>query len=155
MKYLKIFISFFLLTIYTFGFAHSFLPHCQDVLHKETTNSHHHHEHHEHINESDNNIEHEHILHQGHYDEDLYDLIICFINDMEHPVEDCHFDNYVSAKTNKLFKEKVKLLAILISIVQPNYLIEKSQEHTFIANDFYSSPPIGDSPLRGPPSFSC
>ena len=161
MEFKRIVISCLLLVTYTLGFAHSLIPHCEagDTEHQiaahEGSNSHHHHEHHQHAPED--NVDHEHIIHNGHLDGGLYDFIVCLLSDAQHPRNDCNLQHYLPAITNDKIDTKISktrlvatLFALCCIIIQNEELPSFSSE---LAN--YLSPHIEHTPYRGPPSFSC
>lgn len=156
----KFFISFLLLLTYTFGFAHDLIPHCQELAIGEKQNiSHHHHEHHQHEPDVKLSSEHDHIVHEGHYDENIYDLIVCILSELEHPADDdCHVSHYIPTKLNTdLTKQvsKTKIIAILVSVFSLTDQRKSLYEYNSEVAVQYSSPPLGNSPNRGPPSISC
>ena len=155
-------ISLLLLLTYSLGFAHYLIPHCEasNIEHQVAAsqeNPHHHHEHHQHTSD-DKDIDHEDIVHNGHLDAGLYDYIVCFLSDAEHPAEDCNLQHYLPANTNDKIDSqlsKAQFVAVLFTvfcIVKQDEALPKSRSE-FAA--VYLSPPIGDSPYRGPPSLSC
>jgi hypothetical protein len=152
----KIVISFLLLLTYSLGFAHNLIPHCQKFYsvesnsHQEKEKEKHHHE--------DLSSDHEHIQHEGHYDEDLYDLLVCFLNEMEHPANDCNVEHCFPARTNdassKVFA-KAKFITALLTVIAHVDESEQTSDYGSDSDAIYLSPPIDDSPHRGPPSLSC
>ena len=157
MKIFKLVISIFLLLTYSLWFAHTLVPHCQELISGEYQTSHHHHKHHQHQPGEEKNPNHEHVLHENHFDAGVYDLILCILSETEHPANDCNIEHYVPAKANDNFKEltKAKLITVLSTLFhfteQPELLPENSSEDVAI----YLSLPLGNSPHRGPPSLSC
>ena len=154
------FISFLLLLTYTFGFAHNLIPHCQELATGQQQNiSHHHHKHHDHKSDVKPSSKHDHIVHEGHYDENIYDLIVCFLSEMEHPADDdCHVSHYIQTNLNNdLTKQvsKTKIIAILVSVFSFTDQRKSLSEYNSEDAVQYSSPPLGNSPNRGPPSISC
>lgn len=160
MEFKRVVISCLLLFTYTFGFAHNLIPHCEasDIKHQTTHegNSHHHHEHHQHTTED--NVDHEHIAHNGHLDGGLYDFIVCFLSDTEHPTNDCNLKHYLLSKTNEKVDTKlakIKLASILFAISRIVKQDESFSNFSSKPAAIYLSPPIEQFPYRGPPSFSC
>ncbi len=156
---LKFCISLFLLLTYTFGFAHNLIPHCQELATGEKQNiSHHHHEHHKHKPDVKPSYEHGHIVHEGHFDENIYDLIVCILSELEHPADNCHSSHYILAsQNNDLTKQlsKVKIVAVLFSLLNFTNQRKPLSEYSCEVAVQYSYPPLDNSPNRGPPSFSC
>ena len=157
MKIIKPIITVFLLLTYSLGFAHNLFPHCQELISGEYQASHHHHEHHQHESGEGTNPEHEHIIHEGHFDAGIYDFIICFLSEMEHPANDCNIENYVPAKANDNLKEltKAKLIAVLFTLFRFTEQFETLLEYSRADVTIYLSPLLDNSPHRGPPSLSC
>lgn len=159
MKIIKSVISVFLLLTYSLGFAHNLIPHCQELAIGEQQNiSHHHHEHHQHEPDVKLSSELDHIVHEGHFDENIYDLIACILSELEHPADDCHNSQYVPTKSNNdLTKQlsKVKIVAILFSVLGFTNQSKSPSEYSCEVAVQYSSPPLDNSPNRGPPSISC
>ena len=157
MQIKRVVISCFLLFTYSLGFAHNLIPHCEasNIEHQE--NSHHHHEHHQHDSD-DKDIDHEDIVHNGHLDAGFYDYVLCFLSDTEHPIHDCNLNHYLPANTyDKVDTElsKAKFIAVLITVFSTTEQDEALPKTRSEVASIYLSPPIGDSPHRGPPSFSC
>jgi hypothetical protein len=157
MQIKRVVISCFLLFTYSLGFAHNLIPHCEasNIEHQE--NSHHHHEHHQHDSD-DKDIDHEDIVHNGHLDAGFYDYFLCFLSDTEHPIHDCNLNHYLPANTyDKVDTElsKAKFIAVLITVFSTTEQDEALPKTRSEFASIYLSPPIGDSPHRGPPSFSC
>lgn len=155
---LKFCISFFLLLTYTFGFAHNLIPHCQELAIGEKQNiSHHHHEHHQHQSEEETNPDHEHIPHEDHFDAGIYDLILCILSEAAHPSSECNVDLYFPINGNDSIKEltKANLLGVLFTLFQ---FPEQSDTLSVYIGEgiaLYLTPPLDNSPSRGPPYFSC
>jgi hypothetical protein len=161
MKIKRLIISFLLLFTYTLGFAHNFVPHCQDVnyfdisLHQEKGNHHHH----EHFDTQNDESEEGYYAHEDHYDLGIYDLVQCLLNEIEHPAEDCKTESYLPSEVNTLiFINNYESIATLsglfnfcitpsLSLVSPNY--------TWGIARLYLVPLIENSPNRGPPIISC
>lgn len=156
----KVVISFFLLVTYLFGFAHSLIPHQQwfesnfhAIAYQEKGN----HLHHHHVLDEQIDSDHEHVLHGNHYDTGLYNLIICFFSETEHPVNSCEIQHYLPVESNNASTKaltKAKFVTILIAIVlnaeqsEPNSICSTDSKVKFLSH------PLGDSPYRGPPSIS-
>ena len=159
MKKLKFWISLILLLTYSIGFAHDLAPHCPEFATEEKhSGSHHHHEHHEHLQDVNPDGQHDHILHEKHFDEDVIDLIVCLLSDLEHPANHCHCTHYIPFKSgNDLVKElpKVKFTATLYSILELPDLGETLSTFGFEVARRYATPQIDKSSKRGPPIISC
>lgn len=154
-------ISCFLLFTYSLGFAHNLIPHCQELVSEigifsNAKDGHHHLEHHTHVEIED--LDEDDILHENHLDDSLYDFIVCLLSEMEHPVNECQVEHSIPSTLNDdLSKQlsKTKIIAVLCSVwglTNPN---ESLSEYNSEAAVQYSSPPLCNSPNRGPPSISC
>ncbi|MBL4593305.1 MAG: hypothetical protein JKX68_05740 [Flavobacteriales bacterium] len=154
----KIFISIILLLTYSFGFAHNFIPHSHDseTEKHEITHEKDGHNHHQHNNTTKHlNSDHEHISHGDHYDESLYELLVCFMHEA-HQGDDCKDQHFTIAKPNRILANKLqinKLVATLFSIAleYENELVTYYQVSSNIA---YLSQSIEVPSLRGPPAIS-
>lgn len=86
----QVFISLLFILTYSLGFAHNFVPHCSDVhlngRHSETEHNHGHHSHDEH-NSID--VDHSHVEHGDHFDEDFLDYLICLFEGNQHHDHSC------------------------------------------------------------------
>lgn len=161
MQIKRIVILCFLMFTYILGFAHYFIPYCDSaangcqfvVQHNDSCHNHQHHEH-----TPDYNIDHEHIQHNGHLDADIYDFIVCFLTDIEHPTKDCDLRYYLIGKTDnnidiKLVKARLaRVLFAYLSIIQQD---EELPIYRSEIAGIYLSPSIEHSPHRGPPSTTC
>ncbi len=155
----KIIISIILLLTYSLGFAHNFIPHHHDTeteIHKHSHEDEGHHHHH-HGSEEKSHEGHEHISHGDHFDEGLYDLIVCFLHDANHHEDECDNHYFIPTKNSNRKtqnSQQLKLVAVLFSlsveITQPE-LTTNLDVNSSIA---YRDPSMEDSPLRGPPSIS-
>ena len=157
MRLLKLVISAFLLLTYLLGFAHNLIPHCQELISGEHQSARHHHHHHQYQLGEGSNPGQVHILHKDHFDADIFDLIICFLSEMEHHADDCNIENYIPVSANDRIKASVKLkqLAALFSCFRFT-----EQSDTFPASGGADvvkclSPFLDVSRYRGPPSLSC
>jgi len=159
MQFKRVVISFLLLPIYSLVLAHNLVPHCQEfssvdvVTHQEKEN-HHHHAHHQHSLDEVISSDHEHIWHQGHYDEGVYDLLECFLSEIEHcGVEHGYPLNTSDSSLKKLAKSKVivVLFALLLDLGQNKITTNYGTN----VNAIFSPPPLEHSPHRGPPLFTC
>lgn len=155
MQISRIVISCFLLFTSSLGFAHYLIPHCEagNIEHKIAT---HHENHHQHT--PGDNLDHGHVVHNDHLDGGIYDLIVCFLSEMEHSTEDCNLKYYLLAKTNDKINTQLtitKLIAVLFTICCIAEQNETVSAFSGEATAIYLSPPIDNAPNRGPPSISC
>ena len=151
----KVFISFILLLIYSFGFAHNLIPHNEDV--DENGQVTHIHEHHVHT-EGEAEHDHLHIQHQNHIDEGIFDLIVCFLSEVKHPASDCTETHLLSNELDVSASQNfysVKLTSMVLTFLsQPSELVNST--FTSVNDDeVYDFIPLERSPHRGPPTFSC
>ena len=151
-----------LLLTYSLGFAHNIIPHSHDseTEHHEENHEHeghhHHHHHHHHSTSKQLTANHEHITHGNHFDEGLYDLLICFLHEA-HQEDECENQHYIPANTNRIIINKLqvnKLVATLFSITLESEMSELISENQIDSETSYLSPSVEDTPLRGPPSIS-
>ena len=154
MQFYKIIISLLLLLTYSFGFAHNLVPHCSDFSTENHNNTH---NHHSHTSGEEQNAEHNHITHNNHFDEGVYDYLVCLVHETETPESECSVEHCftMNANDNSLKKLDKLQAIILFAVFQPivqDEAIESYFDNTEIS---YLSPPIEDSPHRGPPVLSC
>tara|TARA_R110002072_G_scaffold238038_3_gene395446 strand:+ start:3443 stop:3901 length:459 start_codon:yes stop_codon:yes gene_type:complete len=152
MQFGRIIISFFLIFSYSFGFAHSLVPHCSDSSPVEINHQH------KHQSELNNSHEkHEHIVHANHFDEGIYDLLICLMSDSHNGTSDC-CTQHVSSNTSSLSavlsnNDIAKLVSSFVAI----FGIAENNEKTHfseLSDVIYTSPEVNAHSLRGPPSIS-
>ena len=156
----KLIISSFLLFVYSFGFAHYLIPHCEKessaihVYYEQEVIGHQHHD----INSyNEHSDEHEHLQHEGHVDDGILDFLICFLSEVEHQENASSLEVYLSVKTDtkapRLFESKLQLLAVL-SVLNNLDLHSYSKTNYEEILGVYISPLIHQSPNKGPPYFS-
>jgi hypothetical protein len=154
----KIILSILLLFTYSLGFAHSFIPH------QHTTETHEHvheengHTHHHHSTKEQAHQDHEHITHGDHFDEGLYDLIVCFLHDANQHQQECDLLYVIPTKTNNTSTNKSQHLKLVATqLVFPLKAEQAQSIHQVEANSTicYRSSSLEDSPLRGPPTPKC
>lgn len=159
MQTAKHLISYLLLFVYSFGFAHYLIPHCDnesDVTHIHTELEPVGHSHHDSDVHEDEADQHKHIQHESHFDEGLYDFLFCFLSGVEHQESTCVLDNYLTktdSKESRNFNNKFQLLAVLSVLNNPDILSISNQIYTENL-DIYVSPIIHLSPNKGPPNYS-
>ena len=160
MKAKKIIISLLLLFAYSLGFAHNIIPHQHDAESKEHIvehDGHHHHNHsHQHKTVKHSHTDHQHISHGNHYDEDFYDLLVCFLHKADHQ-DDCKDQHFLPANSNRISINKLQanmLVAVLFSVTTETEQSELTSDDQVDTEKTYLSPFIEDIPLRGPPSNS-
>ncbi|PCI99590.1 MAG: hypothetical protein COB15_03775 [Flavobacteriales bacterium] len=156
----KVFISIILLLTYSLGFAHNFIPHHHDVETEVHEHSHENdgHNHHHHGSEEKSHEGHQHISHGDHYDEGLYDLIICFLHDANHHNNECDNHYFIPAKSNNSLSSKSQQLKLVATLLALTIEVEQPELTTYFnvnSTTYYQSHSIENSPLRGPPSQKC
>ena len=158
MQFYKTIISLLLLLTYSLGFAHNLIPHCHNSESTEHIVEHdgHHHSH-QHNTIEHSNSDHEHIAHKGHLDEGIYDYLVCLIHETETPESECEIEHCftVNVNDNNLKLNKLQSTIVLFAIFQPIPKDETTQSYAGYDEIRYLSPPIEDSPHRGPPVISC
>lgn len=159
MQIKKAFISIILLLSFSLGISHNLILHCHELDNEEQQySSHHHHEHHKHTFDQENDLADQHIFHNDHFDLNTYDLITCFLSEIEHPTNDCNLEHYIPLKSeNNLNKQfsKIKIVSVQITVWSLTDQIESLSTYNKEVVSQYLSPPLGNSPNRGPPSISC
>jgi len=162
MKNSKIVISLILLLTYTFGFAHSAIPHVngghanlQSQTEAVSDHSHAHHQHHE-GETSDSN--HEHLSHDNHFDADITDYMLCVLNELEHKDANCNVLQYIPIKRSNKNLENLSETAIIALVY--SFIINfeapiKSAFNYSYTVAFFKAPVLENSPTRGPPTFTC
>lgn len=151
-----------LLLTYSFGFTHNLIPHCNDLVkesHSHTSNHNHasNHNHHFHAEGDQLHDEHIDIAHHDHYDGGLLDFITCLVHESELPEEECSVEHCftINPSTSSLKINKIQTAIILFAVFQPIAQDEADFLSTSDVEIKYLSPPLEDSPHRGPPFFSC
>jgi hypothetical protein len=163
MRFGRIVISSLLLLTYSFGFTHNLVPHFQELNEGNFSTPHekghvHHHKHHQHIPNEDISSDHEHIFHEGHFDKGVYDLVLCFLNEMEHSGNECHIQHFFPVRIKDNQTEdlaKAKLLVEWFSAFADFYQRGSTIDFGPNVSATLTSPPLEQSPHRGPPSLTC
>ncbi len=97
------------------------------------------------------------VHHRDHYDENLFELILCLLDETEHPQNSCHNRDFIVEQVNpSQFKvlSKARLIAVLFSLTQINQQSDKSNHQVFDDTCLYLNAYQEAYPHRGPPSFS-
>ena len=144
---------FIFLAIFCLGFGHGVIPHCEEG---GEIAEHHHHEHHEHS--TDNPIDDNHVQHKDHFDENIYDYLICLVSEFEHEEDNCNMFLCSKITLNDLSVidlNKIEFPQIHISSF--NLELLNNSDCNYSELDCISGlPPILENILhRGPPSISC
>ncbi|MDX1351263.1 MAG: hypothetical protein R3279_13490 [Putridiphycobacter sp.] len=122
----------------------------------------HNHDHHEHY--AGDAHEHEHVSHGDHFDDNWIDLLVCILSDVEHHGSGCHAPHFIQTDNSVEKKSWSKT-----SDDDQNDFIGKGElpipfKLTLVETSIQSNAPpqvdysflhFEDSPLRGPPFYSC
>ena len=150
-----ILISYFLIFCYTLGFAHSFIPHSDESI--EGQHIHdivHSHNHHHTVTE--NKTSNNSITHQDHFDENVYDYLLCLFSDLEHGESECSMDHEAPNKTisgDITFENQVFILSSFFNLETIFNENNKQTPSYFSGIVTYKSPTRSQNSLRGPPFF--
>jgi len=151
MKILKTVISLFLLLTYSIGFAHNLVPHCSTFSpHESHPPSH---QHHNDLGEHDE--DHVHVLHNSHIDEGVFDFVLCLATEAGDEENECIEEHCFTVNTNTVSLKKTAHLAtaiVLFSITNEPVIATINNSLINEESLFYASPPISNTPLRGPPT---
>lgn len=86
----RVVISLLFILTYSLGFAHNFVPHCSDVhLVDDHSELEHNHDHHTHDGQNSIDVDHSHVEHGDHFDEDFLDYLICLFEGNQHHDHSC------------------------------------------------------------------
>lgn len=154
-------ISLLLLFTYSLGFAHNLIPHNHNSEPKEHIIMHedgHQHHNHQHKNVKHSHSDHEHVSHGDHYDEDLYDLLVCSLHKTDHQEDDCKDQHFSPSNSHRIIINKLQanmLAVILFSVTTETEQSELISDDQIDSEKTYLSSSLEDTPLRGPPSLKC
>lgn len=146
--------------MYSISFAHSFTLHEHgfNTEHQhepiEVNNTSHGHVHHSHSEKL--NIDTDHINHNNHCDDGVFDLITCLLSDLtHHQHDDCEFENQTNNEYKRLTNSNNHKLASPFKIFSNQCIAYnlKLKALFYQLNIDYLSPLIDESPLRGPPVY--
>lgn len=151
----KMIISAALLSVYALVFAHNLIPHCHQLeflggeSHEMCV-----HQNHEHHTAGNASTDHEHVYHNGHMDEGLFDFLICVLSEVEHPSTGTDAMHYLESDNDFRLSAfewiiNVQPLAAILNIE----LEDEASSGAFIVEQEHASSLLLDtaSPLRGPP----
>lgn len=153
MRLSKIVISIMLLLTYSFGFAHNLVPHCNDSF-EENHNHTPSHNHHNHSEGEEFDTEHSDIAHNDHFDGGVSDFLVCLVHESETPDEECSIEHCFTINPNNFSLKdisKIQTAIILFAVSQPIVQNEPIAYSSMGLEINYLSPPLEDSPHRGPP----
>jgi len=152
-------ISIFLLLSYSIGFAHGLVPHSQENangVEPDTDNYDQFHQHKQHSHDQIAAIA--HFEHLDHCDDNMLDLLICLMDDTEHPCAEENAAFYTPSITGNTPSNKyvpVNIIAVLIAVFTDSGEDEDLVRSNFGAHLTQLFPPLFDAPFRGPPTVSC
>ncbi|MBL1280527.1 MAG: hypothetical protein COA33_009655 [Fluviicola sp.] len=156
MQFKRVIISFLLIFSYSFGFAHSLIPHCDNLLngnHIHNTAEKHKHQHNSSLEENHEN--HSHVSHGNHFDEGVYDLLMCLFSDLDHGDSECSMQHTATSEPSITYdsQEFAKVFSTFIALFA---IVENKEEITIskVSDAIYASPEINALSLRGPPVIS-
>ncbi|PCJ23903.1 MAG: hypothetical protein COA97_10715 [Flavobacteriales bacterium] len=152
MQLSKILISLLLLLTYSFGFAHNLVPHCGEIIpHEAHAPSH---EHHQHSEGEKQLTKHSHVTHNNHFDEGVYDYLVCLVNETDDSDTECSIEHCFTFSSNNFSLKKINKIQtaiVLFAVFQPTVQNESIAYSSTDLEINYLSPPLEDSPHRGPP----
>lgn len=141
-----------LIAIYSLGFMHDVIPHCEN----SNNEKHHHHEHH--VHEQSETAYDGHIVHDDHMDEGIYDYLVCLVSDLEQGEDGCNMHHCVKADLPKTFKKQSSDHTIITTKVLTSSFefIEGTITKFIEGKENNGLPPIlNGTSRRGPPFISC
>ncbi len=154
MKITKIILSLFLLFTYSLGIAHNIIPHQHDDgSHQHVSENHHNHGH-EHHSSNIAHTDHHHISHGDHFDENMYELLLCFLHQSENHENDCKKQHYTPSKTYRSLTSKNKTSSFESTLCDNTFPIKTTEFSINFFNPAKRPPKLllnSCSTLRGPP----
>jgi hypothetical protein len=139
-------ISLFFLFVYTIGFSHGVIPHGHE-------SSNHSHEHYEH--DSENELEsHHHVSHNDHFDESIYDLVLCLLSDLEHQDHECSIEyntkiNYRGSINKNTFEivaisnyNRFNILQFVVQSIENNFKVNVPISWCIVTSQSRRGPPL-------------
>lgn len=155
--FVKSIISLILICSYSLGFAHNLIPHCNSVHgyeeHDEVI-THHSHSHHFHDDDSSQNRDHNHLVHEDHFDNNYFDYLACLLEEFHHSDNSCNIDHYTYTAESKVYIDKVlKSTDLQSSLNYISFIIPESSGKPYANYLIFgiSNPGIAQYPDRGPP----
>jgi hypothetical protein len=158
MQGLKTSISILLILVFTIGFTHDFIPHHHEgianINFSKQDSKEHHLMHHQHVAAAQQDAD--DILHENHLDDNLYDYVICLLNDLS--IDDIwhiHFHNKKLDNDTQL-EVQLKVTYPLIIAAANSFLNIAPKVSTLIPNypsRNYTNYKLQTYSRRGPPFF--
>ncbi len=152
MKFKQSILALFFLAIYSLGFCHGVVPHCESESISSETHTHEHHEH------GDDDSDDGHIVHADHFDEGIYDYIICLMVEMNHDEDGCNFHHCAKVNLQDISLKQVsdiEFLAVLVSFLDLGLMDSDDVDFSESKVDFALYTIANSISHRGPPQFSC
>ncbi len=149
----NIILAYFLILSYTLSFAHSLIPHSEGLIDGQHIHDLSHEHNHSHSKVHSHSTD-DHVIHADHFDENIYDYLICIFSDLEHGESECSIEH--EAPTQEV---NVSFLFVAVFYAVSNYhtiddvLEQEKKERRVIQKTFYSPPQQNAYSLRGPPSL--
>lgn len=154
----KMVISTVLLSVYALVFAHNLVPHCHQLeyagggSHEMCM-----HQNHEHHTAGTASTDHEHVYHNGHMDEGLFNFLICVLSEVEHPSTGTDAMHYLESDND--FRISAFEWLLKVQPIAAIFILDIEDEASFgsMVNEQEHATSIlldTSSPLRGPPVFS-
>lgn len=157
--------SVLFLSIYLLVFGYGLTPHCQTNCDNYTVvEKTHNHDHHEHGSDEIKEFEHDHLNHGDHFDKNWIDLLVCLLSDIEHHSSGCHSPHFIQTDNLNDKKACSKVKDDNKNEVVAKCNLPMSFELILVKTSVKSNTPphvdcsflyFEDSPLRGPPFYSC
>jgi len=146
-------LAYFLILSYTLSFAHSLIPHSEGLIDGQHIHDLSHEHNHSHSKVHSHSTD-DHVIHADHFDENIYDYLICIFSDLEHGESECSIEH--EAPTQEV---NISFLFVDVFYAVINYhtiddvLEQEKKERRVIQKAFYSPPQQNAYSLRGPPSL--
>jgi hypothetical protein len=146
----RIFISILLLCTYSLSFAQGLLPHSHDWQEGIGFDDHHHYVHQS--SEESSTPHPGHLANENICDQSIYDLILCFLTDLDSPDTDARAEVNTSVFSGLNITQQVQMAAVILSFIP----LPELKEEIFV----HQSEPLVQRlltryiPQRGPPGIS-
>jgi len=144
--------SYFLIFCYTLGFAQSFIPHSDESIDgqhiHDIVHSHNHHHSTTEYKTSNNSIN-----HLDHFDENVYDYLLCLFSDLEHGESECSMDHETPTQvvSGVVYPNNEFIISSFFNL---ETIFKENNQQTqsyFSGIVLYKSPTRSQNSLRGPP----
>ncbi|SFT54932.1 hypothetical protein SAMN05216474_1250 [Lishizhenia tianjinensis] len=138
-----------LVLLYTFGAGNSFLPLCES---NDIQIEHAKFEHREHPSHIEHGHEHTSLIEHGeHYDEGVFDLLLCYLTENEHLGDSIKVEIFSADQISQVF---ILSLVFTFALIVGLQLIDlkAGKQYDFYRANIYQPPQRKQHLLRGPPS---